>query len=84
MKGAYNAVAPDHRTNKEFTRVLAYTLKKPLWFPNIPTIAMKMLFDEMSAIVLKGSRVSADKIMAAGYRFMFPDLESALTDLTEK
>ncbi|GMT46079.1 MAG: epimerase [bacterium] len=81
MDGAYNAVAPDHKTNKEFTRTLAHVLKKPFWFPNLPAITMKLMFGKMSEILLTGSRISADKIKATGYNFLFPDLETALTDL---
>lgn len=81
MNGAYNAVAPDHRVNEDFIRTLARVLKKPFWFPNIPAIAMKIIFGRMSEVVLKGSRVSSDKIRKAGYIFQFPDLENALTDL---
>lgn len=81
MNGAFNAVAPDHRVNEDFIRTLARVLKKPFWFPNIPAIAMKIIFGRMSEVVLKGSRVSSDKIRKAGYIFQFPDLENALTDL---
>lgn len=81
MDGAFNAVAPDHKSNKEFTRTLAHVLKKPFWFPNIPTITMKLLFGKMSTMLIKGSRISAEKIKATGYNFLFPDLETALTDL---
>lgn len=81
MNGAYNAVAPDHKTNAEFTRVLAHVLKKPFWFPNVSSIILRVIFGKMSVILLKGNRVSADKIIASGYKFQFPDLESALTDL---
>lgn len=84
MDGAYNAVAPDHKTNKEFTRTLARVLKKPFWFPNLPAITMKALFGEMSVILLKGSRVSADKIMSTGYKFLFPNLENALIQILKK
>jgi uncharacterized protein len=83
MTGAYNAVAPDHKTNKEFMKSLASMLRKPFWLPGIPAIVMKILFSEMSAILLKGSRVSSDKIRASGFSFQFPTLESALTDLLE-
>jgi len=84
MDGAYNAVAPDHKTNKEFTQTLARVLKRPFWFPGIPSFTMKLIFGKMSEILLKGSRISADKIKAAGYNFLFPDLEIALTDLIKK
>lgn len=84
MDGAYNAVAPDHKTNKAFTQTLARVLKKPFWFPNVPAITMKLMFGKMSEILLRGSRISADKIKATGYNFLFPDLENALTDLINK
>ena len=83
MNGAYNAVAPDHKTNREFIKTLALVLKKPFWFPNVPEILMKILFGKMSEMLLKGSRVSSDKIKAAGYSFLFPQLEEALIDLTQ-
>jgi uncharacterized protein (TIGR01777 family) len=81
MKGAYNAVAPDHKTNRDFTLTLARVLKRPFWFPNIPATAMKLIFGKMSEMLLQGSRVSSDKIRAAGYKFIFPDLEGALKNL---
>ncbi len=81
MQGAYNTVAPEHVTNKEFVRTAAEVLKKPFWFPNAPSVFMKILFGEMSDLLLKGSRVSAQKIQNAGYNFLFPDLKTALSDL---
>ncbi len=84
LKGAYNAVAPEHVTNREFMRTLATVLGKPFFFPAVPSFAMKILFGKMSGILLNGSRVSADKIISAGYNFEFPDLENALKNLFPK
>ncbi len=42
---------------------------------------MKLLFGQMSDILLEGSRVSSGKISRAGYRFLFPELDEALKDL---
>lgn len=85
MEGSFNAVAPDYRTNKDFTKILATVLNKPFWFPNIPAFTMKIIFGEMSSILLKGSRVSSDLIILKGYNFMFTNLKNALIDLlTEK
>jgi NAD dependent epimerase/dehydratase family enzyme len=81
MTGAYNATAPDHKTNREFVRQIARELKKPFWAPDIPSALMKIIFGEMAGILLQGSRISSDKISRAGYIFRFPDLESALEDL---
>jgi uncharacterized protein (TIGR01777 family) len=84
LKGAYNAVAPEHVTNREFMRTLTKVLGKPFFFPAVPSFAMKILFGKMSGILLNGSRVSAGKIISAGYNFEFPDLENALKNLFQK
>ena len=81
MKGSYNAVAPDHKTNREFYSDIANILKKPFWAPNIPAIILELIFGKMSAILLTGSRVSCEKIINTGYRFKFTNLKSALIDL---
>jgi len=81
MEGAYNAVTPDYKTNQELTKTLARVLHKPFWFPRVPSFLLKLIFGEMSAIILKGNPVSANKITTAGFKFMFPDLESALKNL---
>jgi uncharacterized protein (TIGR01777 family) len=81
--GAYNAVAPEFVTNKAFTRTLARVVRKPFWFPKVPAIALKILFGKMGGLVLEGSRVSADKIEAAGYTFRFRLHETALKDLLD-
>ncbi len=84
LKGAFNAVAPEHKTNEDFMRILAKVLKKPFFFPNIPAVVLKIIFGKMSGILLNGSKVSAGKIIAAGYSFQFPELENALRDLLKK
>lgn len=81
MNGAYNAVAPDIKTNKEFIRILAHVLKKPYWFPDIPSVFIKLLFGEMSQLILNGCKVSPGKILAAGFVFKFPELKAAFGDL---
>lgn len=84
MNGAYNAVAPDHKTNGEFMETLARVLKKPFWFPHVPSFLPELIFGKMSDLILKGSRVSSEKIIKAGFQFKFPNLETALVDLFGK
>jgi uncharacterized protein len=83
MKGPYNAVARDHKTNTDFMRIIAQILKRPYWLPNIPASILKIYYGEMSDIILKGSRVSSDKLITAGYKFQYPNLEKALIDLLQ-
>ncbi len=59
--GAYNAVNGDHQTNASVTKSIAKSLKKPLWLPNVPGFALKLVFGELANILLGGSRASAEK-----------------------
>jgi hypothetical protein len=42
---------------------------------------IKTVLGEMSDVILKGSRVSSEKIINAGYRFKFENLHEALSDV---
>jgi NAD dependent epimerase/dehydratase family enzyme len=48
----------------------------------MPAFAVKALFGEMGeALLLAGARVVPEKLQAAGYIFIFPELKSALDHL---
>ncbi len=81
MEGVFNAVAPVIPTNRELTAMMAGVLGRPFWLPTVPGIAMKVLFGEMSSILLEGSRIASVKIRNAGYEFLFQEPEGALFDL---
>ena len=81
MIGAYNAVAPQPVTNRVLTKAIARELHRPLFLPPIPAFVLKLLLGEMADLVLRGNRVSANKILRAGYEFKFSDVGNALKDL---
>jgi uncharacterized protein len=81
MDGAYNAVSPQYVTHKEFIKVLAHVMNLPVLFPPVPSIVLRVALGEMSDVILKGSRVSSEKIENASYRFLYTDLEDALKDV---
>jgi len=81
MIGAFNAVAPEHKTNKQFMETIVRNLDKPFWFPKIPAIAIKVILGKMSEMILTGSRISSDKIKNSGFVFRYPTLESAMKQL---
>jgi uncharacterized protein len=83
MSGPYNAVAPAPVTNGELTKLIAEKLKKPLILPAVPKFALKLILGEMAEIVVSGSRVSPQKILAAGYNFKFTKVDQALDDLLQ-
>jgi uncharacterized protein len=83
LQGAYNMATPNPITNAELTQAIAKTLKKPLWLPNIPSFFLKLIFGEMSAVVLGSTRMEVKKIIATGFQFRYPDIDSALQEIYE-
>jgi uncharacterized protein (TIGR01777 family) len=80
VSGALNGVAPIPVTNADFTQTLAGALRRPAIFP-VPVFGLKLLFGEMSEILLASQRVLPAAAEAAGFKFRFPELGGALKDL---
>jgi uncharacterized protein len=84
MNGVYNAVVPQHITHNEFIGTLAKTMNKAVFPVNVPSFLLKAALGEMSELVLKGSKVSSEKIVRSGYKFLHPDLEIAIENIIGK
>jgi uncharacterized protein len=81
MQGVFNGVSPQQITNKELTQAIAKSMKRIIHLPNIPAFVLKASLGEMSDILLKGSRISSDKIQKMNYEFKFPEIVTALANL---
>jgi uncharacterized protein (TIGR01777 family) len=81
MTGVYNAAAPNHATHSDFIKTLGGVMKKPVFPIPVPEFILKIIFGEMSELVLRGSRISSEKITDAGYKFRYADLKEALEDI---
>ena len=77
LRGPVNAVAPNPVTNAVFTRELAAALHRPAILP-VPAFALKILFGEMSQILLGGQHVIPQAALRAGFQFRFAELGEAL------
>lgn len=78
MRGSYNAVSPQHVTYKEFIKTLAQVMGKTVFPVSVPSFILRVVLGDMSDVVLKGSRVSSEKIVKSGYSFLFNNLGNAL------
>ncbi|MCD0472164.1 TIGR01777 family oxidoreductase [Flavobacterium sp. JAS] len=78
MHGAYNACVTDNTTNQTFSKTLANLYGYKIWLPKIPSFLLKIVLGEMSEAVLKGQRVSSEKIQKTGFQFQFTNLEQVL------
>ncbi len=81
MSGSFNAVAPQSVTHSEFVNTLAQVMGKPVSPVHVPGFLLKVILGEMAKVVLKGSRVSSEKIMNEGYLFLYSDLDKALNNV---
>lgn len=81
--GAYNVGAPNPVTNAEFTRALGRALGRPTVLP-MPEAALKLLFGEMSELLLVSDRMLPKRLLDEGYEFRYPDLDGALAAIFRK
>ena len=80
VSGALNGVAPIPVSNADFTQTLARVIHRPAVLP-VPVIGLKLLFGEMSEILLASQRVLPAAAEAAGFKWRFPELGGALENL---
>ena len=80
MIGTYNAAINDNTTNTVFSKTLAKIYGYSLWLPNIPAFLIQLALGEMAQIILKGRRVSSEKIEKIGFKFQFKELEQAIRE----
>jgi uncharacterized protein (TIGR01777 family) len=81
LTGPVNFVAPAPVRNAEFAATLAAQLHRPAILP-MPAALLRLIFGEMAEVTLLASqRVSAAKLLAAGFTFRTPTLDGALRDL---
>ncbi len=76
--GVYNAVSPNPITNKEFTNEMALAVGKSVWLPSAPGFVLKMLYGEMSQILLDSHRIEPRNLKLKGYEFKYNKIDEAL------
>jgi len=84
MEGPYNASSPGHIKLSEFVRELSGAAGKPGLYIPVPSFILRAVLGSMAEMVTKGSRVSSDKIIKAGYQFKHNSLPSALKDILKR
>jgi len=80
LEGPINAVAPNPVRNADFTRALAHALHRPA-VARVPEFALRLMLGEGATVATRGQRVIPERTLAAGYRFKFTTLDTALENL---
>lgn len=83
INGVYNATGPGPVTNREFMRQLRSVIGRP-WSPPVPSWAVEIgafIMRTEASLALTGRRCVPARFLECGFRFHFPELRPALTDL---
>jgi len=84
LRGPVNATAPGPITNREFTETLGRVLRRPTLL-RVPAFAVRLAFGEMvDELLLASARVKPIRLLASGYAFRYPEIESALRHVLGK
>lgn len=78
--GAFNLAAPVPVKNKEMAKVVGKVMGRPSFIP-APGFALKAALGEMSTILLDGQRAIPQNLTETGFRFTYPEIEGAVSDL---
>jgi uncharacterized protein (TIGR01777 family) len=79
LEGVFNGTAPYPARSKDFARELGKVLHRPAFAP-APSFALKLVFGEMSQVLLDGQKVLPIKFKEKKFSFKYPTLEMALTE----
>ena len=81
LHGPVNVCAPQHTTNKHFTKALGHALHRPTIFP-LPSVAVTLMLGEMGQeALLTSTRAEPAKLKNAGFVYKHPEIEAALAEV---
>ncbi len=79
LSGVFNGTAPYPATNADFSKQLGRALHRPAFAP-APAFAMRLMFGEMSTILLEGQKVIPARFKERNFRYNYPTLEIAIKE----
>jgi hypothetical protein len=84
MKGAYVATAPNPVSNAEFMRELRRVLRAPFGLPAaswMVRLGAPLIMRTDPGLAIYGRYCVSRRLREEGFKFLFPDVASALRDL---
>jgi uncharacterized protein (TIGR01777 family) len=80
LSGPVNATAPHPVRNRDLSRSLARTLRRPCWLP-VPPFMLRVVLGGVATLVTMGQCVVPRRLLDEGFKFQFPTCEQALQNL---
>ncbi len=82
-RGPFNLAAPQPPTNREFVQKVGKAMGRPALLP-VPAFVFKIIFGEMSTVLLDGQRAVPQALERAGFAFAYPEAVAAVRDILQK
>lgn len=76
--GAFNTVSPNPVTNKVFTKAFGEAVGKAVILPPAPKFALKIMYGEMSQVLLDSHRAVPERLSQKNFKFKFSEVSEAL------
>ncbi len=83
LNGVFNGVGPNPTSNYDLSKAIAKSLKKPFFFPKVPSFILKLVLGEMTATILKSSNVIPKNFFDAGFEFQLSSLQDSLDEILQ-
>jgi uncharacterized protein len=83
LAGPLNGLSPFPIRNRDFTRILGRTLRRPT-FLAVPSFILKAVLQDQASLLLDSERALPKRALETGFRFRFPYLEEALQNLLKE
>ena len=82
--GIFNLTAPNPVTMKGLLGTVSKTMKRPI-IAHVPSWLIKMVMGQMAEeTILSGQKVVPQNLQSLGYKFLFPDIKSAISDIVTR
>lgn len=78
MPGTWNVAAPETTTMGELVKSIDRARRIKTLHPNVPAWALKLMLGEMGSLACTNQAVSSQKLLDAGFRFLYPNIQHAL------
>ena len=83
LAGPVNFTAPNPVRNRDFAKALGRALSRPA-FLTAPAFMMRLMLGEFAEVILTGQKILPSKLLAAGFEFLYPDIDQALENLLKE
>ena len=80
LTGPVNFTSPGPVRNRDFAQALGKALGRPSFMP-APAFMMRLVLGELAEVVLTGQKILPQRLLDAGFQFLYPTIDQALKNL---